>query len=111
MSRVHSASVCSEPKSPGGSRVRSAIAIWIGIRAPDVIEYISYPYVTPTPDEPVYALAPHEPAPSAADSWECSPSAWRYSASRIPSAMNCDRFIMIAVYGRIGYAEMTSTLA
>ena len=41
MSRVHSASVCSEPKSPGGSRVRSAIVIWIGIRAPEMIEYIS----------------------------------------------------------------------
>jgi hypothetical protein len=43
MSLVHSASVCSEPKSPGGSRVRSAIAIWIGMRAPEMIEYISYP--------------------------------------------------------------------
>ena len=41
MSLVHRASVCSEPKSPGGSRVRSAIAIWIGIRAPEMIEYIS----------------------------------------------------------------------
>jgi len=43
MSLVHKASVCSEPKSPGGSSVRSAIAIWIGIRAPEMIEYISYP--------------------------------------------------------------------
>ena len=34
-----------------------------------------------------------------------------YSASRIPSAMNWARFIMIAVYGRIGYAVITSTLA
>ena len=41
MSRVHSASVCSEPKSPGGSRVRSAIAMWMGMRAPEMIEYIS----------------------------------------------------------------------
>ena len=42
MSRVHSASVCSDPKSPGGSRVRSAIAMWMGMRAPEMIEYISY---------------------------------------------------------------------
>ncbi len=41
MSLVHSASVCSEPKSPGGSSVRLAIDIWIGIRAPEMIEYIS----------------------------------------------------------------------
>ena len=41
MSLVHSASVCSEPKSPGGSRVRSAIAIWTGMRAPEMMEYIS----------------------------------------------------------------------
>ena len=57
------------------------------------------------------ARAPHDPAPNAAESWECSPSATKYSASRSPSAMNCDRFIMIAVYGRIGYAVITSTLA
>jgi hypothetical protein len=65
----------------------------------------------PTPDEPVYARAPQDPAPNAAEIWECSPSACRYSASRSPSAMNCDRFIMIAVYGRIGNAVITSTLA
>ena len=67
--------------------------------------------VTPTPDDPVNARAPHDPAPNAAENWECSPSACRYSASRMPSAMNCARFIMIAVYGRIGYAVITSTLA
>jgi hypothetical protein len=53
--------------------------------------------VTPTPEDPVNARAPHDPAPNAADSWECSPSATMYSASKIPSAMNWDRFIMIAV--------------
>ena len=41
MSRVDSASVCSEPKSPGGSSVRSAIIIWIGMRLPEMVEYIS----------------------------------------------------------------------
>jgi hypothetical protein len=56
--------------------------------------------VTPTPDEPVNARTPHEPAPNAAENCECS-----------PSAMNWARFIMIAVYGRIGYAVITSTLA
>ena len=57
------------------------------------------------------ARAPQDPAPNAADSWACSPSAVMYSASRMPSAMNWARFIMIAVYGRIGYAVITSTLA
>jgi len=41
MSLVHNASVCSDPKSPGGSRVRSAIDMWMGMRAPEMIEYIS----------------------------------------------------------------------
>ena len=67
--------------------------------------------MTPTPEDPVNARAPQDPAPNAADSWACSPSAWMYSASRIPSAMNWARFIMIAVYGRIAYAVITSTLA
>ena len=43
------------------------------------------------------ARAPHDPAPNAAESCACSPSATMYSASRIPSATNWDRFIMIAV--------------
>ena len=36
MSRVESASVCSDPKSPGGSSVRSAIIICTGIRLPEI---------------------------------------------------------------------------
>ena len=41
MSRVESASVCSDPKSPGGSSVRSAIIICTGMRVPEIGEYSS----------------------------------------------------------------------
>ena len=41
MSRVDKASVCSEPKSPGGSSVRSAIIICTGMRLPEIGEYSS----------------------------------------------------------------------
>src|SRR5262245_33104603 len=111
MSRVDNASVCSDPKSPGGSSVRSAIIICTGIRLPEIGEYSSYPYCTPTPELPVNTRAPDEEAPCAMLSCECSLSATMYSASSSPFATICASAIIVAVYGRIGYAVMTSTSA
>src|SRR5204863_8361435 len=60
ISRVESASVCSDPKSPGGSSVRSAIIICTGMRVPAMGEYSSYAYCTPTPELPVRTREPLE---------------------------------------------------
>src|SRR5580692_3256665 len=111
MSRVDSASVCSEPKSPGGSSVRSAIIICTGIRLPEIGEYNSYANCTPTPELPVKTRAPDDAAPCAMLNCECSLSATIYSASSSPLATICASAIMVAVYGRIGYAAITSTSA
>src|SRR5204863_7376014 len=111
MSRVDSASVCSDPKSPGGSSVRSAIIICTGMRLPEIGEYSSYANCTPTPELPVNTRAPLDAAPCAMLNCECSLSATMYSASSSPFATICASAIIVAVYGRIGYAVMTSTSA
>src|SRR3984893_3022632 len=111
MSRVESASVCSEPKSPGGSSVRSAIIIWTGMRLPEIGEYSSSATCTPTPELPVKTRAPQDEAPCAMLNWECSLSATMYSASSSPLATIWASAIIVAVYGRIGYAVITSTSA
>src|SRR5579863_5970099 len=111
MSRVESASVCSEPKSPGGSSVRSAIIICTGMRLPEIGEYSDLPYCTPTPELPVKTRAPLDEAPCAMLNCECSLSATMYSASSSPLATICASAIIVAVYGRIGYAAITSTSA
>src|SRR5207245_7613847 len=111
ISRVDSASVCSDPKSPGGSSVRSAIIICTGMRLPEIGEYSSYAKWTPTPELPVNTRAPHDDAPCAMLNCECSLSATMYSASSSPFATICASAIIVAVYGRIGYAAITSTSA
>src|ERR1051325_10234497 len=111
MSRVESASVCSEPKSPGGSSGRSAIIICTGMRLPEMGEYSSYANGTPTPELPVKTRAPLDEAPCAMLSCECSLLATIYSASSSPLATICASAIIVAVYGRIGYAVITSTSA
>ena len=55
--------------------------------------------------------APLDEAPCAMLSCECSLSATMYSASSSPLATICASAIMVAVYGRIGYAVITSTSA
>ena len=97
MSRVDSASVCSDPKSPGGSSVRSAIIICTGMRLPEIGEYSSYANCTPTPELPVNTRAPLEEAPWAMLSCECSLSATMYSASSSPFATICANAIIVAV--------------
>src|SRR5213076_618799 len=111
ISRVASASVCSDPKSPGGSSVRSAIIICTGMRLPEIGEYSSYANCTPTPELPVKTRAPLDAAPCAMLNCECSLSATMYSASSSPLATICASAIIVAVYGRIGYAAITSTSA
>jgi hypothetical protein len=97
MSRVDSASVCSEPKSPGGSSVRSAIIICTGMRLPEIGEYSSYANCTPTPELPVKTRAPLDEAPCAMLNCECSLSATMYSASSSPFATICASAIIVAV--------------
>src|SRR6202011_3373502 len=111
MSRVESASVCSDPKSPGGSSVRSAIIICTGMRLPEIGEYSSYANCTPTPELPVKTRAPLEDAPCAMLNCECSLSATMYSASSSPFATICAPRIILGVYGPIGEAAISSPSA
>jgi hypothetical protein len=97
MSRVESASVCSEPKSPGGSSVRFATTIWSGVRPPEMGAYISPANVTPTPEEPQKARAPAADAPRAMESWSCSPPPIRNSAVSSPLFTSFAISVMIPV--------------
>src|SRR5215216_4510130 len=110
-SRTHNASLCSTPNAPGSSRARLPIIATTGSRSDGVTAMDSIAYIQPTPEEPTNTRAPTDEACLQISNWECSPSATMYSHSSSPSAMSLATACMTPSYGRIGYADVTSTSA